>query len=173
MRNINIIIKPPKKQKGATLFTALVFLTLMTVVTVSASKISMMDLIVSSNNQQEMMVFQTTDSDLKELTTVPKLYKPLVKTPNHEFDETTGVYEILDSTKPELEQQITDKEKRYQCGGFAGKAISIGPSVSPCDLYDFEVRTKMGHSGVKDRHNRGAGKEKPNPGKDSYLFGSR
>ncbi len=164
---MNIILR--RKQRGATLFTSLVFLALMTIVSVSAAKISMLDVLVSGNNQQQMMLFQQTENDLQLLATVPELYDPLTGKGGAAFDDNTGIYELVDSTKPNLTQQITDKEKRYSCGGFAGKAISIGPSVSPCDLYDFQVDSVMQGTGVKDRHNLGAGKEKPNPKKDSYL----
>ena len=159
------------KQRGATLFSALVFLILMTIVSVTAAKISMLDTLVAGNNQQQMQVFQSTENDLKELTTVVKLYSPLVNNPvDAKFDESTGIYELdVDTNKPHITQQITDLSKRYSCGGFSGKAVSIGPSVSPCDLYGFQVKAKKAGSGVRDRHNRGAGKEKPNPKKDSYL----
>ena len=160
-----------RKQRGATLFTALIFLLLMTVVSVSATKIAMLDVLVAGNNQQQMMLYQSTSNDLKELTTVVKLYAPLVNNPvSAKFNETTGIYQLAaDANKPHIEQQITDLNKRYSCGGFSGRAVSIGPSVSPCDLYDFQVKAGKANSGAKDQHNRGAGKEKPNPKKDSYL----
>jgi len=159
-----------KSQQGATLITALTFLVLMTIVSVSASKISILDVLVSSNEQQQMMLFQDTENDLKELTTVVKLYKPLVKEGGATFDLDTGAYVLPSNTqKPGTLEVITDKFKRYQCGGFNGKAISIGPDVPPCDLYDFQVKTSVLNSGVRDRHHRGAGKEKPNPNKNSYL----
>ena len=159
------------KQRGATLFTSLVFLILMTIVSVSATKIAMLDVLISGNNQQQMLLFQSTENDLKELTTVVQLYAPLINDPvSAKFNELTGIYELdLDSNKPHITQQITDKEKTYQCGGFAGQAISIGPNVPSCDLYDFQVKSRQQNTGVRDRHNRGAGKEKPNPNKNSYL----
>ena len=52
--------------------------------------------------------------------------------------------------------------------GFNGEVVSIGPNVPTCDLYDFQVKG-AGHGGARDRHNRGAGKEKPNANKNSYL----
>ena len=61
------------KQMGATLITSLVFLLLMTIVSVSATKMSILDLLVSSNEQQQMVLFQTTANQLKQLTHVSKL----------------------------------------------------------------------------------------------------
>lgn len=158
------------KQRGATLITSLVFLSLMTIVGVSASKISILDVLVAGNEQQRMLLFQETENDLKDLTSVPKLYKPMIGAAGASFSASTGAYVFpTSSEKPHVSEKITDKKKRYSCGGFSGKAVSIGPSVPPCDLYDFQVNaTKLGSS-AKDRHNRGAGKEKPNPKKDSYL----
>ena len=160
-----------RKQKGATLFTALVFLILMTIVSVTATKIAMLDVLMAGNNQQQMMLYQSTSNDLKELTTVVNLYAPLINDPvSAKFNETTGIYELAAvAKKPHITQQITDKEKTYQCGGFDGQAISIGPNVPTCDLYDFQVKSGRQTTGAKDRHNRGAGKEKPNPNKNSFL----
>ncbi len=61
------------KQQGATLVTALVFLVLMTIVSVSAAKISMIDVLVSGNNQQEMLLFQKTSRELEDHTNPTKL----------------------------------------------------------------------------------------------------
>lgn len=159
----------PSQQKGATLFTALVFLTLMTIVSVSATKLSILDILVAGNNEQQMRLYQTTENDLHKLTTVSQLYKPLTKTPGHEFDETTGIYKIANPDNSNSLQQITDPGKRYECAGFSGQGVSIGPDVPPCDLYDFQVKSKLSNTSAVDRHNRGAGKEKPNPSKNSYL----
>ena len=157
----------PKKQKGATLFTSLVFLILMTIVSVASSKMSRLDIMVSGIIEQQMRLFQTTENDLNTLTTVVKLYKPLIKETGHEFDPITGIYEVPD-TPQRKKMQITDLDKTYSCKGFNGEVVSIGPNVPTCDLYDFQVKS-AGHGGARDRHNRGAGKEKPNANKNSYL----
>lgn len=158
------------KQKGATLFTALVLLTLMTIVSVSAAKLSILDVLMAGNNQQKMELYQQTSNDLIGLTSVVELYKPMLKIPGHFFDPITGIYSLLKNpAKPYTEMQITDPSKSYSCNGFNGQATSIGPNVPPCDLYDFQVKSTKGNSSVRDRHNRGAGKEKPNPKKNSYL----
>lgn len=160
------------KQRGATLFTSLVFLALMTIVGVSAAKVSMLDVLVSGNNQRQMEVFQDTSNDLKQLTDVRKLYKPIIGkiegSTTHTFDPVTGIYEVP-GTASNSTQEITDPGKRYDCQGFRGEAVSIGPDTPPCDLYDFRVKYKKNGSSANDVHNRGAGKEKPNGNKNSYL----
>lgn len=159
----------PSKQKGATLFTALVFLTLMTIVSVSAAKLSLLDVLVAGNNEQQMRIFQTAENDLNNLTTVPQLYRPITQTPNHKFDETTGIYKLKNPDKPDLKQQIRDAKKRYPCEGVSGLAVSRGPNAQRCELYDFQVVVGKAASGARARHNRGAGKEKPNQGENSLL----
>ncbi len=157
------------KQRGATLITTLSFLALMTIVSVSAAKISILDVLQSSNELQKSILFQRAENGLKTITTVTKLYKPLTEEDGAEFAEDTGIYQLPDDLLADTELQITDKKIRYQCNGFNGKAISLGPSVPRCDLYDFSAKVKKSNSAARDRHNRGAGKEKPNPLKNSYL----
>lgn len=158
------------KQKGATLITTLTFLALMTIVSVSATKISILDILASSNELQKSILFQQAENGLKKITTVSKLYKPLTKKDGASFSASTGIYHLPDNLLgSDTKLQITDKNKRYECNGFNGKAISLGPSVPRCDLYDFGAKVKKLNSGASDRHNRGAGKEKPNPLKNSYL----
>ena len=160
----------PYKQKGATLITTLSFLALMTIVSVSATKISIIDILASSNEQQKSILFQRAENGLKVITTVSKLYKPLTKTDGASFSESTGIYHLPDNLLgSDTKLQITDKNIRYECNGFNGKALSLGPSVPRCDLFDFAAKVKKPNSGASDRHNRGAGKEKPNPLKNSYL----
>ncbi len=162
----------PQQQRGATLFTSLVFLALMTVVSVSATRVSILDVLIAGNNQQQIRNFQDTENELKKLTRVDDLAVPMLnEAPGEEFNEITGVYNVPPRSASEtgIDRQITDTGKRYPCGGFEGQAVSIGPDVSPCDLYDFQVRHKMTNSSVRDRHNRGGGKEKPNANKNSYL----
>lgn len=157
------------KQRGATLVTTLSFLALMTIVSVSAAKISILDVLQSSNELQKSILFQRAENGLKTITTVGKLYKPLIEEDGAEFAEDTGIYQLPDDLLADAELQITDKKIRYQCNGFNGKALSLGPSVPRCDLYDFSAKIQKPNSGARDQHNRGAGKEKPNLLKNSYL----
>lgn len=174
MANINIInikYQSLSKQKGATLFTALTFLSLMTIVGVSASKNSILDLLASNNDQQQSLLYNYSENKLIEVTSVPKLYIPMVKKDGASFSETTGEYSFPSATEEGIviRQKITDKKIRYECNGFDGKALSLGPNVPRCDLYDFEAKVTKQYSASKARHNRGAGKEKPNLLKNSYL----
>ncbi len=152
-----------KKQQGATLFTSLVFLALMTIIGVSATKISIMDLLVSGNNTQSMMMFQETANELKKFTNPISFFTAFSHNKHGE------PWEYTFSSNSNDEKKITSRHKEYYCGGFNGLAVSIGPDVSPCFLYDFDVRRKKSHSSISDRHFRGAGKEFPNISRNSSL----
>lgn len=155
----------PYKQKGATLATTLVFLMLMTIVSVSATKISILDVLVAGNEQQQMLMFQETANDLKELTT-PVV---LITTLSNKGITDSWIHDVpANSEKPNSKQKITNREKTYQCGGFAGLAISIGPDTSPCMLFDFEAKSGLPNTGVVDKHTRGAGKEFPKATRNNY-----
>jgi len=154
------------KQQGATMVTTLVFLLLMTIVTVSASKISILDMLVSSNNLRQMEVFQQTENDLKLLTTPVKFFKAYSA---HEHGIPWSHTFTQVSTKPNTQEKIESRNLKYQCGGFNRLAISIGSSQSPCFLYDFQVKNSIPNTGVRGKHFRGAGKEFPDASKNSTL----
>lgn len=153
------------KQKGATLFASLIFLILMTIVSVSATKISILDILVSSNDQQEMMLFNQTENDLKKLTTPVELMTAI----GEEGISTAWVRNKPSNlSKPNNSDKITNRDHIYECGGFNGLAISIGPSEAFCRVFDFEVRSGVPNTGVRDKHTRGAGKEFPNGSRNNY-----
>ncbi len=159
-----------KKQEGATLFSVMVFLILMTTVSVSSSKLALLDIMVAGNDHKQMQNYQQTANDLAELTSVVSLSGPLL---NNSFDANTGIYKVPNS-RHGVTETITDhangnKDLYYICQGFDGKAISMGPSAPRCYLYEFDAKSALKNTGVRDRHVRGAGKEKPNASKDSYL----
>ena len=154
-----------KQQKGATMITTLVFLLLMTIVTVSASKISILDMLISNNNQRQVVVFQQTENDLKLLTTPIKFFEAYSDNQHH----TPWEYNVVDASKPNTQQSIESRDLEYECNGFFNLARSIGSSQSPCFLYDFKVKSSIPNTGVRDKHFRGAGKEFPDASKHSTL----
>ncbi len=155
------------KQQGATMVTTLVFLLLMTIVTVSASKMSILDILVSSNNQRQLEVFQQTANDLKLITTPVKFLEAY----NANEHLIPWGYDLDDqgNIEADTKKSIASRDLEYICGGFNGLAVSIGPSESPCYLYDFKVKSSLNSSGVRDKHLRGAGKEFPDGSRNSTL----
>lgn len=157
------------KQRGATLFTALVFLALMTIVSVSAAKISMLDVLISGNNQQEMILFQKTARELDVHASPAKLLELLQENngeDNNYLEEWTFNYQVK-PTNPHSNEIITNRVKEYDCGAIGGLATSQG-SDNSCRLFDFEVRTTRANSGARDRHLRGAGKEYPSASRNNF-----
>ena len=150
-----------KKQQGATLFTTLVFLVLMTLVSVSATKISIRDVMISGNEQQQSLLFQQTENQLKPMVNINQLiqaYGPTGFQPN--VPNSTNKYKLGSSTAY-TEKVITDLPVLYPCERN-GVAASIGMGAPPCDLFDFQVRSNSQTSGARDKHHRGAGKMIPN-----------
>ncbi len=165
--------KYKNKQAGATLVTSLVFLLLMTIVSVSATKISMLDLLVSSNDQQQMVLFQTTGNQLKQLTHISKLNQTLGTT-GFEGNVTGEADQFKFTSDFNTDNRITEiitelPVKNYDCERN-GAASGIGPSVPKCDLYDFQVKRTGQNSAAKDRHHHGAGKMVPSGGSKGNLI---
>ena len=159
-------IQSLKQQKGATMITTLVFLLLMTIVSVSASKISILEMLVSSNNQRQVEIFQQTENNLKQLTTPVKFFDAYSAN-KHQIPWTHGF--SANASKPNTKEQIESRNLRYICGGFNGLAVSMGPDTSECYLYDFSIRSGIPGTGVKDMHLRGAGKEFPNSSRNNAI----
>jgi len=163
---MNKISNKQHKQQGATLITALMMLLVLTILGISAVKMTTLNILVAGNEQQKMMLFQTAETDLVNMTTPVKLYTPLV---DKLFDQDTGEYLVPNPTNPLSAETITDTGKIYSCEGISGLAVSLGPDMPPCQMYDFQIRARAANRGARDTHHRGAGKEVPNPKKNSYL----
>ncbi len=147
----------PKKQQGATLFTALSILTVLTIISLSAARMSIMDIRVASNDEQQMMMYQEAENALKRITKPVKLYEWIEARRNNASAK--GIADIV-TTATKAKTNITDLNTEYACVGKGG-AVSIGPSVPSCQLYDFHIDINKQGLGMRDIHHRGAGKEVP------------
>jgi hypothetical protein len=160
-------------QQGATLITALMMLLVMTIIGISAIKMSSISILIAGNDQQKLMLMQETETTLNNLATPGKLIDPLINEPvngvNARFDANTKEYQVPSPFKSNMTEIITDMDILYGCEGFDGKAVSIGSDVPPCHLYDFKVDAKKQSSGARVVRRRGAGKEVPNIAKHSFL----
>jgi len=158
------------KQRGATLFTALVFLALMTIVSVSAAKISMLDVLISGNNQQKMELYQDTAREVDDHTDPAKLLDLIINTEAYSNANVEWNHDYpVNTTNPhtKVDEKITNRAIEYECGAINGLATSQGVDNS-CHLFDFEVNTKKSFSSARERHVRGAGKEYPNPSRNNF-----
>jgi len=150
----------PRKEKGATLFTALAILMVLTIVSLSSARMSIIDIKVASNDEQQMMMYQEAENALKKITKPVKLYEWIEARRNN--SGTKGIDDII-TLNLTAKTNITQLETEYACVGKGG-AVSIGPEVPSCELYDFHIDINKEGSGTRDIHHRGAGKEVPHNG---------
>ena len=150
----------PKKQKGATLFTALSILMVLTIVGISSTRMSILDINISKNDEQQMMLYQEAENALKKITKPIKLYEWIEE---RRADSSANGIDDIDTTHLKAKASITNLNTEYACVGKGG-AVSIGPEVPFCGLYDFHIDINKKGTGSRDIHHRGAGKEMPHNG---------
>ena len=145
------------KQRGATLFTSLVFLTLMTIVSVSAAKIASLDTVVAGNNQQQMLVFQQTDKTLKEISN-PVVVVLAVQENDGVNDEWTKTISKVKYEK----REVKNRNIKYRCKDD-GLAVAEGSDAAGnCYVFDLSAEDRLLDHGLIDKHFRGVGKLLPN-----------
>jgi len=147
------------KQAGITLITSLIMLLVMTIIGVTAIKISSMDLLIANNYQKKLQVYQAAESKIQKDADFYWLYQWMSADINAPIDDETDIV-----TKSE----IVDLEKEYPCTPN-NLATSLGPDSTPCNIYVFQIEASMKSSGAKDAHYQGAGKLVPNVSKGSFL----
>ena len=150
-----------KKQSGITLITSLVMLLVMTVLGITAIKLSTIDLIVAKNYQQQLAVYQAAESALRKDVKFYHLFEWMLDNTKHPGESTDdGVVS---------ETLVVDLDRDYICKGRQNLATSIGPDSPSCKLFMFTIDSYLEGTGAKARHYQGAGKQVPNASKGSYL----
>jgi len=135
------------KQKGATLVSALTFLVLMTVVSVSAMKVSILDILVAGNDQKKSLTYLSAETALS-LNVNP--YVVLEDVP-----DTTKLND-MDS------EVIIRKEGKRPCRGLFGRANSIGAHDTPdCQIYTISAKGYKQGAVISDTHTRNVGRQVP------------
>lgn len=143
------------QQQGATLFTTLMILLAITILSVSAARISTIDIQVASNEQQRMMLYQKAESMLSEFSSINQLdsYLKTGAVDQQDLDRfTDGNYHI--------DANIEEINSMYFCLGSGGAAASLGIEAPCCQIYDFKVKVSHKSSSSVETHYRGAGKER-------------
>jgi hypothetical protein len=149
----------------------MMMLTVMTIVGVSATKMTSIDILVAGNEQQQMALFQETENALTILTDIDKL--------NHAYESafmlatfTGDEYTLTDAQKNSghgFVEKIKDMKTKYPCRRH-GLGMSLGGGAPECDMYDFGVKAKKANSGARDEHHRGAGKMVPKAGSKASIL---
>ena len=153
-----------KRQQGATLVTAMVFLVLMTIVGVSASRNSAQDALIASNDQQRVEVRMSSAAVLRKKTTAYNVISNMPKDTNSpvtlEDDSINGVTVGVSINRPDVYS--------YNCAGVDDRANSLGPDIN-CIIFDVVVKGYKEGSGARNELVQGVGKEHPNVSDSSYL----
>ncbi|MCK5809579.1 MAG: pilus assembly PilX N-terminal domain-containing protein [Cocleimonas sp.] len=150
----------PSKEKGATLISALSILMVLTIVGISSTRMSILDINISRNDEQQMMMYQEAENALKKITKPVKLYDWIEA--RRANNSAKGITDI-NTSHTKAKANITNLNTEYACVGNGG-AVSIGPEVPSCELYDFHIDINKKGTGTRDIHHRGAGKEVPHNG---------
>lgn len=148
-------LKKASKEQGATLISSLSILLVLTIVGISSARMSIIDIKVASNDEQQMMLYQEAENTLKTITRPEKLYAWMEAKRSGDI----GIADIITS-ELNAKTDITALNREYACIGNGG-AVSIGPEVPVCNLYDFHIDIKKKGLGAREVHHRGAGKEAP------------
>lgn len=146
-----------RQQQGATLFSTLAILAVLTVVGTSAARLSVVDIKVASNEQQKVATSQQTSNELINITRPEVLYEWLERKKKDPDDK--GIDDIH-TEKLLVKRDITAADVDYTCIGNGG-AVSIGIDAPSCSIFDFNAGINRKGTGFKDNHYRGAAKEKP------------
>lgn len=153
-------IKKYSAQSGMTLVTSLMMLLVMTILGVTAIRLSSVDLLIANNYQQQLSVYQAAKSANSANSNLYNLYHWITDKENPSDIEEGGTVATT---------LVQDLEMQYICRGRGGLANSIGPNATPCKLYMFSVDSRIKGTGAKDTHYQGAGKEVPNTSSSSTL----
>ncbi|RVU84037.1 hypothetical protein EOL70_14635 [Leucothrix sargassi] len=153
------MINNKNKQTGMTLITSLMMLLVITILGVTAIKISSTDLLIASNYQKKLHVYQAAESKIQKDVDFYWLYQWMTNNINAPEDEKNGIV---------TSSEIVDIKKEYQCTPN-NLATSLGPDSTPCRIFMFQVKASMKTSGAKEAHYQGAGKLTPNLSKGSFL----
>jgi Tfp pilus assembly protein PilX len=149
-----------RKQKGVVLLWALGILLVLTIISVSSVKVSNVNTMVSGNSLASMMVYQGAESTLSKVANtnyvkeaaenIPSKMKQIAAAdlPNESVSggslSSTANVAFIDYTP---------------CPAASGLAMSTSASASAggvtCQLYGFEVESRLRGTGAKKQHNLG------------------
>lgn len=146
-------IKNIKRQSGITLITSLMMLLAMTIIGITAMKISSIDLLVANNYQEQLVVYQEAKTKTRREVSFYRL---------HDF--VMSDKQPPNTTKDAMvtKVEVTNLNSEYPCKGKNYLANSLGPGAPACKLFMFAVDADMKGSGAKEKHYQGSGKQYPN-----------
>jgi len=141
------------RQSGITLITSLIMLLAMTIIGVTAIKISSIDLLVANNYQQQLSVYQEAETKIRRDVSFYRLHDWMM---DDKQPPTTTKEKMVTNAK------VTDLNRDYPCKGKSNLANSLGPDAPSCKLFLFAIDSNLQGTGAQERHYKGAGKQFPN-----------
>lgn len=145
----------PSTQKGVSLLITLIMLMVISMIGVSAVRMSSQDLMIASNEQQQMLVNQTSESSRREVVSFYNLFQWL-----EEGTIPASRVHTLDSGEIKTTIALTQGID-YPCLGQSGEAMSIGAGMNKCRAYNFSVKSKLQGTGAIAERFKSEGKELP------------
>jgi hypothetical protein len=149
-----------KRQSGITLITSLMMLLAMTLIGVTAVRISSVDLLVAHNYQQQLSVYQEAETKIRREVSFYRLHDWMMA--DKQPPET--LKDKMTSTAA-----VSDLDRSYPCKGRSSLANSLGPDAPACKVFLFTIDSDMKGTGAKESHYQGAGKQFPNQSNGSYY----
>lgn len=149
-----------KNQSGITLITSLMMLLTMTIIGVTAIKISSVDLLVANNFQQQLAVYQEAETKSRREVNFLRLHSWMM---DEQQPPTTTKNSLVSKAS------VVDLERQYPCKGQSNLANSLGPDAPACKVFMFSIDAKMNETGAKEKHFNGSGKQFPNQSNGSYY----
>lgn len=125
----------------------------MTIIGVTAIKISSVDLLVANNYQEQLTVHQEAKTKTRREVSFYRL---------HDFVMSDVQPPSTTKGATVSKAEVTNLNSQYPCKGRSFLANSLGPDAPACKVFMFAVDADMKGSGAKENHYQGAGKQYPN-----------
>ncbi len=149
-------MKKKSSQLGASLLVGLVILLVISILGISSVRLSILDTLMASNDEQQMLVTQTSETARKKVVNFYHLFK-WIKNGDIPNEVTTTIKSTHIVSKVDL-----DSGEFYPCFGQIGEAMSLGPAAPKCRVFSFKIDSKIIGTGAQETLVKGEGKEFPN-----------
>ena len=149
------------KQQGAALIWSVVILMILTMVGISAVKMSGISTQLTGNSIFSMLVFQGAESSLGKTTKIYYIKKAIEETPVKQIDVPASDLPDESASKGVLKSKVNVAWKNYQGCPINSSAYS---SVQKCHYFDVEAQTVLSGTGARANHTLGVAKPGPATG---------
>lgn len=149
------------KQQGAVLIWSVVILMILTMVGISAVKMSGIGTQITGNSIFSMLVFQGAESSLGKTTKIYYIKEAIEKKPIKKIDVPALDLPDENASKGKLKSQVSVAWKSYQGCPISSSAYS---SIQKCHYFDVEARTVLSGTGARANHILGVAKPGPATG---------